>query len=85
MDGSQKINEQAVVAEMVLGVRDKKQSKKLKKEQAEKSQSRMRTSIYNRLFQSRKANQIRASGSLSSDSSSDDEENVSTPLNASHE
>ena len=65
----------------MLGVRDKKQSKKLKKEKAQQSQSRMRTSIYNRLFKSREASQIRPETLKDSDSSSDDEANQSTPLN----
>ena len=83
-DGSLVLEENHVMAELVLAVRDKKQSKKLKKEKAEKSQSRMRTSLYNRLFKSREASQIRDLGSASSDSSSEeDQENQSRPLNAS--
>mmetsp|Transcript_15026 Transcript_15026/g.20406 ORF Transcript_15026/g.20406 Transcript_15026/m.20406 type:complete len:202 (+) Transcript_15026:1314-1919(+) len=82
-DGSHNLQENHVMAELVLGVRDKKQARKLKKERAEKSQSKVRSSLYNRLFKSRDAGQVRASASVSSDSSSSDDESHAPPLNSS--
>lgn len=82
-DGSHSIHETHVMSELVLAVRDKKQSKKLQKEKTVKSQQlSSRSSLYNRLFRRSSDQSVNVkSANLDSSSDSDDTESGRRPLN----
>jgi len=85
-EGRHQLDEAHIKAELVLGMRDKKQVKKLRKQKLIQSQSSKRNSLYNRLFK-RNDVSVTVSQELNSSSSESDSdpEVQQPPLNSSNE